>query len=137
MEYAFFDRGRLDRFFAHAAGAGIPMRIIEAEEGVLMAETPDDLPDEVSGELEDLYQELLQEQSAAAVAEGLAGRRVAGVPVQLPDGSTRNVRLDPDLANRLLASFDVAEINALVAAVAASLAAPDEPRLCREPGGAG
>lgn len=137
MEYAFFDRGRLDRFFAHAARAGIPMRIIEAGEGVFMAETPDDLPDEVSGELEDLYQELLQEQSAAAVAEGLAGRRVAGVPVQLPDGSTRTVRLDPDLANRLLACFDVAEINALVAAVAASLAAPDEPRLCREPGEAG
>ncbi|HMX16151.1 MAG TPA: hypothetical protein PKD29_04805 [Rhodocyclaceae bacterium] len=133
MEFAFFDRGRLDRFFAFAAEAGIPVRVIEAEEGVYLAETPDDLSDDLFGRLEELYQDLLQEQSAAAVAEGLAARRVAGVPVRMPDGSTRTVRLDPDLANRLLAHFDVAEINALVTAVAHSIAAPDEPRLCREP----
>lgn len=137
MEYAFFDRGRLDRFLAHAAEAGIAMRLVEAEEGVYMAETDDDLPDEIADRLEDLYEELLQEQSAAAVAEGLAGKRVAGVPVQLPDGSQRTIRLDPDLANRLLVHFDVAEINALVTAVASSLVGPEEPRLCREPGEAG
>ena len=134
MEFAFFDPGRLGRFFAFAAEAGIPMRVIEAEEGVYLAETPDDLSDDLLDRLESLYQDLLQEQSVAAVAEGLAARRVAGVPVQLPDGSTRTVRLDPDLANRLLAHFDAAEMNALVTAVARSLAEPDEPRLCREPG---
>lgn len=141
MDYVFFDAALRDEFVRYAASLGVACES-QVEDGmggdetvtVLMACLPDDLPDAVLAALEARYDALLDETAGrVAVASGWVGRRLAGISARLADGSTRTVRLDPELANKLLATFSTEEIHRLVSEIAASLAAPEEPRLCCEP----
>lgn len=145
MDYVFFDAALRDEFIAHAAGLGIACEC-RADDGMgmdeavvtLLVSLPDDLPDEVLEALETRYDELLDETAdRVAVASGWVGKRLAGVTATLAGGSTRTLHLDPDLANKLLATFSTEEIHRLVSEIAASLAAPEEPRLCRGPSAKG
>ena len=53
-------------------------------------------------------------------------KRLAGFRFDLPDGQSRMVPLQPDMANRLLAGFSLEEIRALFEAVARSAVSAEE-----------
>lgn len=139
MDYVFFDAALCDEFIAYAASLNIACRCAVDENmdeavAVLTVTTADDLPDEMLALLEARCDELLDETaSRVASAEGWVGKRLAAVSATLADGTIRTVRLDPELANKLLATFATEEIHRLVNEIATSLAAPEEPRLCRDP----
>lgn len=138
MDYVFFSERLRDDFVAYAGGLGVACEeasdpAADDEVAVLLVSVDDDVAEAALDALEHRYDELMDEQSGAMAQEqGWLDSRVAGVSVTLDDGTVRTIRLDPDLANRLLQAFSVEEIHDLVTAVAKSLAGPEEPRLCRK-----
>ena len=137
MDYVFFSEPLRDQFLAFAATLGVDCRLgldaaADEDVPVLLVTTDDSLADAVLDALEARYDDLMEAQSGdAAEAAGWLDMRVAGVAVTLADGSTRTIRLPPELANRLLDQFSAAEIHDLVTAVARSLEGPEESRLCQ------
>ena len=138
MDYVFFSERLRDDFLACAATLGVACRqaadpAADDEVAALLVTVDDDVAEATLDALEDRYDELMEEQSVVvAQEEGWLDNRVAGVSVTLDDGTVRTIRLDPDLANRLLHAFSVEEIHGLVTAVAKSLNGPEEPRLCKK-----
>jgi hypothetical protein len=138
MDYVFFDERLRDDFVARAAALGVKCALAtdaaaDDEVPALIVGIDDDVADDIVDMLEARYDELMEEQSCAVAEQaGWLDNRVAGVTVTLADGSVRTIRLEPDLANRLLQAFSVEEIHDLVTAVAKGLAGPEEPRLCKK-----
>lgn len=140
MDYIFFDAALCQEFIAFASEHGIACECrtdgaMADDVAVLQVTLADDLPEAVLDELEERYDALLDETATrVAQEEGWRDKCLAGVSATLPDGTTRTVRLDPELANKLLAMFSTDEIHRLVNEIAASLSGPEEPRLCHDPG---
>lgn len=134
MDYLFFDPELQARFTRRLADSAVPWQE-EADKMVgNIVRIADDLDEDLSDELEDLYDQLFDEQAAlAAERDGWVNKRLAGVQAFLPDGREITVALPPDLANRLLAHFQVEEIAAIVNAVANSLHQDYNGPLCKHP----
>lgn len=131
FEYMFFDHDLRQHFIAFAHGHGVPCKITEDGMG-LVAAVAEDIPEPVSDELDRYYDELLEQQAERVdQADGAATHQAAGVRVTLADGRTCMVKLDPDMANQLLSAFTLEEVQALVQAIARSVANPDDGPICR------
>lgn len=139
MDYIFFNEPLCREFIAFAGEHGITCECstdtaMGDDMTVLLVTVTDDLPDVLLAALEERYDALMDETATrVAKEEGWLGKRLAGVSAILPDGTTRTIRLDPELANKLLATFSTDEIHRLMNEIAASLAGLEEPRLCRNP----
>lgn len=131
-EYIFFAADLRDRFVAFAAAQGVAGTWrTDGMEGFVVA-LPDDLADAVEDAIEDEYDRLMDQQRERIEAEeGSAGRDLMGVAVTLPDGRPCTVRLPAAVARRLFEHFDAAEIQALVDAIAQSVANPMDGPICR------
>lgn len=131
MEYMFFDHGLMKRFMEAARQEGIECRIQDDELG-LIAAIPEDIPDETVERLEDLYDQLMDEQSQLVdQSDGGLVKHVAGFQLDLPDGRSRMVKLDPDVANRLLGEFTLEEIQQLFATVVDAVENPLTVPICK------
>lgn len=131
FEYMFFDEELRQRFIAFAQNHGAPCEAAEDSMGlnVLVSE---DIPEALSDRLDDYYDELLEQQADRVdQADGAATFQAAGIRVTLEDGAARMIRLEPALANRLLAAFTLEETQALVQAIARGLEAGDDGPVCR------
>lgn len=129
FEYIFFDAALRDRFVDYAAQRGVPCSASEDEMGMVVA-IAEDLPDEVADALEEYYDTLETEQTELSRSNGDL-KRLAGFRFDLPDGQSRLLPVDTELANRLMASFSLAEIQELFEAVAHCTLHPNEDRLCK------
>ncbi len=129
MEYIFFDAGLRDSFVEHAQGMGVDCVLQDDSMGLVVA-VPEDLDDELMDALEARYDELQQDQSRLELSEG-GFKRLAGFRFDLPDGRSCMVPLQTEMANRLLASFSMEEIQALFGEVARRALNPTEDRLCQ------
>jgi len=132
-EYIFFDEALRDRFVRFLTDRGIASHSRADEiEGSVVA-LPDDLADEVMDAIEDEYGLLMDEQMALAEArEGWVTHQAVGISVTLADGQSRQVRLPPDIARRLLEHFTAEETHELVTAIARSLENPKDGPLCHK-----
>lgn len=129
IEYIFFDAALRDRFIKYTEQRGVPCTALDDSMGLVVA-IPEDLPDELMDALEESYDALQKEQSdLVAQTDGL--KRLAGFRFNLPDGQTRMLPLQADMANRLLASFSLEEIHALFDAVARCSLNPNDEHLCK------
>jgi len=134
LEYIFFDAELLGKFVNHARELGVECEKSDDSMG-LMAVVPDNLPEHQAHSLEQFYDQLLEEQSALVEqAEGGVIKHAAGIRVTLSDGRPCMIRLEPEMANRLLASFSLDEVQALVNAIARSVESPSDGPLCHTPG---
>ncbi len=131
MEYIFFDARLRDLFVEYARSLGITCVLHEDTMGLVVA-VPEDLDDDLTDLLETRYDLLQDEQSELIdLAEGVS-KKLAGFRVDLPDGQSCLVPLQPELANRLLASFSFDEIHEIFATVARSALNPaDNSKLCQ------
>lgn len=130
MEYIFFDAGLRDSFVVHARSLGVACELQEDNMGMVVA-VADDLDDGLMDALENYYEELQDEQSQIMSQSEGGFKSLAGFSVVLPDGTIGMVPLQPDVANRLLASFSIEEIQALFSAVARVALDPEEKHLCQ------
>ncbi|MDO8990384.1 MAG: hypothetical protein Q7U91_12215 [Sideroxyarcus sp.] len=129
IEYIFFDAALRDKFVAFAEQRGVPCTATDDSMGLEVA-IPEDLPDELIDELEACYDSLQDEQAELSKDEGEL-KRLAGFRFNLPDGQSRMLPLQTEMASRLLASFSLEEIQGLFDAVAACTLNPGDERLCQ------
>jgi hypothetical protein len=132
MEYMFFDAALRDRFVEHARGLGVACTLHADSMGGLVVGVPEDLSGDKEAEIEACYDALQEEQSGLVdQSEGGLKKHLAGFRLELPDGQSTLVALQPDFANRLLDCFSLEEIQALFAAVAMSALRPQDGPLCQ------
>jgi hypothetical protein len=96
----------------------------------LVVAIPEDLPDVLSDELEEHYDELQIEQADLSKSAGDLNR-LAGFNFTLPDGQSRILPVQTEMANRLLAHFSLEEIQGLLNAVAECTVNPKDEHLCK------
>ncbi len=132
MEYMFFDTTLRDRFVEHARELGIACTLQGDSMGGLVVGVPEDLPEDKEEAIE-AYYEVLQEEQASLVdqSEGGLKKHLAGFRLELPDGQSSMVALQPDIANRLMDCFSLEEIQALFATVARCALHPQDTPLCQ------
>lgn len=134
LEYIFFDPDLLDRFVTHAQQLGVACIISDDSMG-FMVQVSEDLPESDAALLEKFYDQLLEEQSTLVESvDGGLVKHAAGIRVTLSSGRPCMIRLQPEMANRLLACFNLDEVQELVNAVAISVECQDDGPLCHTPG---
>ncbi|HLP97038.1 MAG TPA: hypothetical protein VK149_01195 [Sideroxyarcus sp.] len=129
IEYIFFDAALRDKFVTYAAEREVPCTATDDHMGLVVA-IPEDIPEDVADELEEYYDTLEHEQEDLSRAEGEL-KRLAGFRFDLPDGQSRMLPLQAEMASRLLASFTLAEIQALFGEVARCTLNQNEEHLCQ------
>jgi hypothetical protein len=128
IEYIFFDVTLRDRFVNYAREHDVPCTEVEDNLG-LVVEVSEDIPDEVSDKLEEYYEALEDEQASLSKSDGEL-KRLAGFRFNLPNGESRMLPLQTDVANRLLVHFTLTEIQALFDSVARCTLEPNDEHLC-------
>lgn len=128
MEYIFFDANLRDRFVEHARRLDVDCELRDDTMGLVVA-LEEDLGDELEDSIEACYEELEAEQARLLELEAGGLKQIAGFRVNLPDGQSCQVPLPPELANRLMNSFSLEEIQTLFDTVARSVLAPRQ-HLC-------
>jgi hypothetical protein len=130
IEYIFFEAALRDKFVVFAEQRSVPCTAPDDNMGFLVA-IPEDIPEELSDEIEKYYESLEDEQEKLSEAEGDLNR-LAGFNFTLPDGQQRLLPLPSEMANRLLEHFSMEEIQGLFNAVAERTLNPNsEDRLCK------
>lgn len=130
IENIFFEAPLRNAFVEYAKGLGIACTLHDDPMGLVVA-IAEDTPEDIEEALEQRYDELQEEQSRLLAEEEGGLKRLAGFRFDLPDGQSRLVPLQPDIANRLMAGFSLDEIQALFEAVARSAVSAEEDRLCQ------
>lgn len=129
IEYIFFDAALRDRFVAYAQQRSVPCTVTDDTMGLLVA-IPEDIAEDLADEIEDFYETLEEAQEDLSKAEGDLNR-LAGFRFNLPDGQSRLLPVEPEIANRLLANFSLQEIQDLLQDVAHCTLFPDNEHLCK------
>lgn len=129
IEYIFFEAALRDKFVAYAKQRNVPCTASDDTLGLLVA-IPEDLPEDMADELEDYYEILEDEQARLSKLEGDL-KHLAGFRFTLPDGESRMLPVQPEMASRLLASFSLEEIQALFENVARCTLNPNDEHLCQ------
>ena len=129
FEYIFFDAVIRDKFVQHASSIGVSCTFHDDHMGLVVA-IPENIDEAHENSLEQLYDELEKEQSSLLLNEEGGLKRLAGIYFKLPDGQAKMVPLQTDIANRLLATFTLEEIQELFEAVAVSMIGNEE-HLCK------
>lgn len=130
IEYIFFEALLRNAFVEYATGLGVPCALHDDPMGLVVA-IPEDIAENLEDALEECYDKLQEEQAQLLAGEEGGLKRLAGFRFDLPDGQSRMVPLQPDMANRLMAGFRLDEIQALFEAVARSAVSAEENHLCK------
>jgi len=132
-EYIFFDADLRDRFMQELSQRGLACETRDDAIAGFVVALGTEPEEDTLDELEDEYEELMNEQMLRAEARpDWVSHRVAGVPITLSDGSPCTVRLPPVVARKLLEHFSTADVNEIVTAIAHSLENPVDGPLCRK-----
>lgn len=129
FEYIFFDAALRDKFVNRAQQHGVACTTTEDHLGMVVA-IPEDLAEEVAEELEDYYDILESAQEDLSKSEGDVNQ-LAGFHFNLPDGQSRLLPVEPEIANRLIANFSLDEIQHLLEDVAHCTLFPGSDHLCK------
>jgi hypothetical protein len=128
-EYIFFDHTLRDQFMADLKGRTIEHQLLDGD-GLLVG-VSEEIDDAESDAIDELYDRLLQ-QSGELLEQGEDALEisVAGVQVELTDGSPCTIRLDPELVGRLLTAITMEELRDLCQTIAVGVERGDNSPLC-------
>lgn len=129
FEYIFFNAPLRDKFIQYVKHRGVTCTVSDDPLGLLVA-IPEDLPDDVFDDLEQ-YHDMLDDEQARLSRQAGELKSLASFRFQLPDGQSRMVPVQTEMANRLLENFSLEEIQSLFEEVARCTLNPTEERLCR------
>ena len=128
IDYIFFDATLRDKFVTYIEQRGVPCTVSDDSMGLLVS-IPEDVEEKVSDDIELYYESFEDEQEDLSKSNGDLSR-LAGFNFTLPDGQSRMLPLDSEMANRLLANFSLDEIQDLLNAVAKCALNPNDEHLC-------
>ena len=128
-EYVFFDDGIRDSFITDLKIRGAEYKLLE-DDGLLVG-VSEEISDDDSDAIDELYDQLLQ-QSGELMEQGedALELNVAGVQVELADGSACTIRLDPDFVSRLLTAISMEELRDLCQTISEGVERRDNSPLC-------
>lgn len=128
-EYVFFDDGIRDHFVTDLKARGADYRLLDGDG--LLVEVSEEISDEDTDAIDLLYDQLLQ-QSGELMEQGedALEMNVAGVQVELADGSACTIRLDPDFVARLLTTISMEELRDLCQTISEGVERRDNSPLC-------
>jgi len=129
FEYIFFNSTLRDKFVKYAESVDVSCTFHDDHMGLVVA-IPENISEDAENALEQLYDNLEKEQSTLLLQEEGGLQRLAGFYYKMPDGQSRMVPLETDIANRLLAAFTMEEVQALFETVALSMFENEE-HLCK------
>lgn len=127
--YIFFNAALRDKFIHYAEQRGVACTASDDPLG-LVVDISEDLPDEVFDDLERYHEMLEEEQSKLSRQEGEL-KSLASFRFKLPDGQSRMLPVQPEMAQRLMENFSLEEIQNLFDEVARRTLSPAEERLCK------
>ena len=127
--YIFFNAVLRDKFIQYAEQRGVACIALDDPLG-LSVDISEDLPDEVFDDLEQ-YQQTLENEQASLSREDGDAKGLASFRFKLPDGQSRMLPVQPELAHRLLENFSLEELQGLFDEVARRTLNPSEERLCK------
>ncbi len=128
IDYIFFDIALRDKFVSYVEKRGVRYEAPEDNMGMVVA-IPENTPERVLDDIEDYYRTLEDAQEEQSETEGDLNR-LAGFNFTLPNGESRMLPLQIDMANRLMESFTLKEIQELLNAVAECTLNPNDEHLC-------
>jgi hypothetical protein len=128
IEYIFFDVSLRNKFVSYAMQHEVPCTAVDDNMGMVV-EIPEDIPEEMSDRMEEFYEALEDEQASLSKAEGEMNS-LAGFRFNLPTGESRMLPLPTAMANRLLVSFTLEELQELFETVARCTLDPNDEHLC-------
>ena len=129
LEYVFFDQGILEQFIDTVQKKGAAAQ--QSSSGEMVVEIPEEIDEALSDEIDLEYEKLLQDNAALIeLGDDALEKNVAGVQVQLADGSACTIRLDTDLVARLLTVLTMEELRDLAQTITESVEHPDNRPLC-------
>jgi hypothetical protein len=129
FEYVFFDEPLRERFISYLKERKVECQVLQDQLGMIV-EVSEDLPEELSDDIDCFYDALEREQVAQSKEAGEL-QSLASFRFKLPDGQSRMLPLETEFANRLLASFSLEEIQGLLEEAARCTLEPSEEHLCR------
>ena len=127
--YIFFNAAIRDKYIHYAEHRGVACIASDDPLG-LSVDISEDLPDEVFEDLEQYHETLENEQASLSRQDGDL-KSLASFRFKLPDGQSRMLPVQPELAQRLLESFSLEELQNLFDDVARCTLNPVEERLCK------
>lgn len=131
LEFMFFDETLMQRFLDFARDRGLACNAAPDRVAGWVVGLPEAMDTDLLAAIEARYDELMAEQETMTEQQtDWVEAHLAGVEVILGDGRVHTVRLEAPLAKRLLEHFAPREMQALVEAIARSLAADGDRPLC-------
>ena len=132
LEYVLFAEQLRDRFTRWLDDHGIAYRT-GGEGDELLVLIGEDIDEDVQEEIDEQYDLLLDASARLADAQDNAPDAVhlVGIQFQRGDGRIGQVRITPELANRLHRCLDMVELQAFVQTVVDAAENPDDGPLCR------
>ena len=129
FEFVFFNEGLRDRFLKLLEDQGVEALPGDPEVAMSIG-VSEDIDDATLERIESEYDRLLDEQADLTEAEEPDSVSRVAVQFTQPDGSIGVVRLDPEMARRLLVDFSYEELQALVQHIVDASREPVRP-LCK------
>lgn len=132
FEYIFFHPVPAREFLDWLTAQGVAAQSRETEEGVVV-EVPSDLDDALDQAVDAKYEALL-ERNEELLNEELgaeAGYHMAGISVQLKDGTVSYADVDAKLMGRLLGCVTAEEFATIVDAIVSAVENPQQQTYCQ------
>ena len=132
LEYVLFAPELRDRFMSWLDEYGIDYRTA-AKGDELLVLIDEDIAEELLDAIDEQYDLLLDESMRLADAEDATpdALHMVGIQFQCRDGRIGQVRISPELANRLHRCLDMVELQAFVQSVVDAAQEPDDGPLCK------
>lgn len=131
IEYVFFHKHLADAFVERLAALSIHYREKDDELGFIVA-VPEDLGDDLIGQLDDFSEALLAQSEDLLNTEGSGTeKQAAAINITLRDGRVTQASVRPELMNKLLSALSFEEVNELVEVIVDSIENPDDRPFCQ------
>ena len=133
LEYIFFEAGVRDRFAAELNSLPVKFQLSGSNDELLVL-VDEDIDDELEETIESFYEQLMREQASAIDALGNPHEtiHIVGIQYTAADGTLCQVRLSPELVNRITRCLSNEELQQLVQTIADDVARADQRPLCEQ-----
>lgn len=132
FEYIFFYPQLAQEFADWLKQQGVAVQSRDDEEGYII-EVPDDLDDELDRAVDARYEALLERNEEMMTSEQAGGTdyHMAGITVQLKDGTVSYADIDPKLLGRVMECVTPEEFSTIVDAIARAVEDPQQQTYCQ------